>query len=216
MKKINISFILNIIIFLLLISGLVLETFEYVFKGYDLSFLIFRFKYFTELSNVFAGVTSLVYAYYLYKSTKKVEIPSLLKLLKLMSTGGVIVTFLTVVFYLIPVMGNEWYKLLVGSQFLFHLVIPVLSFITYLFFEDNVVKSKYILFNLIPIVLYGLFYLLVATSHVVDGKIDIEYDWYLFMKNGIVVGLLTYVFFIIFNIALVYGLNKLNKRINSK
>ena len=50
----------------------------------------------------------------------------------------------------------------------------------------------------------------------VDGKIDYEYDWYLFMRNGVVVGLITYAFFIIFNIVIVYLLNKLNGKLNSK
>ncbi|MBQ7241113.1 MAG: hypothetical protein IJS56_06725 [Bacilli bacterium] len=211
----KISFIINIIIFLLLIIGLVLETFELVMRGEGLYLLVRRFKFFTELSNIFAGITSFVYAYYLFNS-KKNPIPNVLKILKLISTGSVMVTFLTVIFYLIPISGSSWKFLVVGSQFIFHIIIPILCFITYTFYEDNKVDNKYILYNLIPITAYGLFYLISGLTHMVDGKIDYEYDWYLFMRNGVVVGLITYAFFIIFNIVIVYLLNKLNGKLNSK
>ena len=140
MKK-NVSFIINIIIFLLLIIGLVLETFELVMRGEGLYLLVRRFKFFTELSNIFAGITSFVYAYYLFNNKKKNPIPNVLKILKLISTGSVIVTFLTVIFYLIPVSGSNWKFLVVGSQFIFHIIIPILCFITYTFYEDNKVHS---------------------------------------------------------------------------
>lgn len=216
MKKNNVSFIINIIIFLLLIIGLVLETFELVMRGEGLHLLIRRFKFFTELSNIFAGITSFVYAYYLFNSKKKNPIPNVLKILKLISTGSVIVTFLTVIFYLIPVSGANWKFLVVGSQFIFHIIIPILCFITYTFYEDNKVDNKYILYNLIPITAYGLFYLFSGLTHMVNGKIDYEYDWYLFLRNGVGIGLLTYAFFIMFNLAIVYILNKVNSKMNSK
>lgn len=217
MKKKNISFILNVLIFVFMISGLILETFEYVLQGASLTFLFTRFKYFTELSNIFVGIICGIYAYYIFTSKKKtLEIPDSLKLLKVIATNGVVITFLTVIFYLIPVLGNEWYKLVIGFQFLFHIMIPILAFITYLFFEDNYVKTKYVFLNLIPIVTYGLFYLVAALTHMENGKVLEGYDWYLFLSHGLKFGLLTYVFFIVFNIGLVYILNKLNKRINSK
>ncbi len=216
MKKKNMSFILNIIIFLLLIIALVLETFELIMRGEGLHLLVRRFKFFTELSNIFAGVTAFVYAYYLFNGKDNESVPKLLKILKLFSTASVVVTFLTVIFYLIPVSGSDWKFLVVGSQFIFHIVNPILCFITYTFFEDNKVDNKYLVYNLIPITSYGLFYLVMALTHVENGVIPYEYDWYLFMKNGVVVGLITYVFFIAFNYGLAYLLNKVNVKLNTK
>ncbi len=216
MNKKNISFILNIIIFLLLIVGLVLETFELVLRNEGLFLLVRRFKFFTELSNIFAGITAFVYAFYLFNGNGKDPIPKVLKMLKLFSTGAVIVTFLTVVFYLIPVSGSDWKLLVVGSQFIFHIINPILCFITYTFYENNKVDNKYLAYNLIPITAYGLFYLVMALTHMENGVIPYEYDWYLFMKNGVVIGLITYAFFIVFNYVLVYWLNKLNYKLNSK
>ena len=216
MKKKNMSFIFNIIIFLLLIVALVLETFELIMRGEGLHLLVRRFKFFTELSNIFAGVTSFVYAYYLFNGKGKDPIPKVLKVLKLFATSSVLVTFLTVVFYLIPISGSEWKFLVVGSQFIFHIINPILCFITYTFYEDNKVDNKYLFYNLIPISAYGLFYLIMALTHMVDGKIPYEYDWYLFMKNGVIIGLITYVFFIVFNYGVVYLLNKINGKMNSK
>ena len=216
MKKKNMSFIINIIIFLLLIVGLVLETFELIMRGEGLHLLVRRFKFFTELSNIFAGITAFVYAYYLFNSKGKNPIPKLLKIFKLFSTSSVVVTFLTVVFYLIPVSGSDWKLLVVGSQFIFHIVNPILCFITCTFYEDNKVDNKYLIYNLIPITAYGFFYLTMSLTHVVDGVIPYEYDWYLFMKNGLLIGLITYAFFIIFNYVLVYFLNMINSKLNTK
>lgn len=215
MKKKNVSFLLNIIIFLLLIIGLVLETFELIMKGEGLFLLIRRFKYFTELSNIFAGITAFVYAYYLFNGKGKNPIPKLLKILKLFSTGAVAITFLTVVFYLIPVSSSNWKSLVVGSQFIFHIVNPILCFITYTFYENNNVDKKLLVYNIIPIGAYGLFYIVMSLTHVIDGIIPYEYDWYLFMKNGVVIGLIIYVLFMIFSYVVIYLLNKVNGMLNS-
>ena len=216
MNKKNISFILNIIIFLLLIVGLVLETFELVLRGEGLHLFITRFKFFTELSNIFAGITAFVYAYYLFNGKGKNPIPNTLKVLKLFSTGAVLVTFLTVVFYLIPISGSYWKNLVIGSQFIFHVVNPILCFITFTFYENNKVEKRYLIYNLIPITLYGFFYFVTALTHMENGKIPYDYDWYLFMSNGVVIGLIVYVFFILFDEGLVCLLNKLNGKLNSK
>lgn len=210
-KKKNVSFILNIIIFFCLIIGLILQLYSDITSDSSLlKMLAYNFKHYTELSNLFMGICALVYAINLWNSVKrKNEIPKSLKIIKLLCTTGVTLTFLTVVFYLVPLMGSKWLLLFTGSQLFFHLIIPVLSIITIIFFEDNKVDSKYTWYNLIPVILYGIFYMIVALTHQVDGHIDIEYDWYLFMSHGITWGILSFVIMIIFNMIIINILNKL-------
>jgi hypothetical protein len=91
-----------------------------------------------------------------------------------------------------------------------------LCFITYTFYENNNVDKRVLVYNIIPIGAYGLFYIVMSLTHVIDGIIPYEYDWYLFMKNGVVIGLITYVLFIIFSYVVIYVLNKVNGMLNSK
>ena len=217
-KKKNVSFILNIIIFVCLIIGITLELYSDITSDYSLlKMLTYNYKHYTELSNLFMGTCSLVYAINLWNSVKrKNEIPKSLKIIKLLSTTGVTLTFLTVVFYLVPLMGSKWLFLFTGSQLFFHLIIPVLSLITFIFYEDNKVDSKYTWYNLVPVSLYGIFYMIVSLTHQVDGHIDIEYDWYLFMSHGVTWGILSFVIMIIFNIIIINILNKLTGKFMKK
>ena len=212
-NKKNVSFIINIILFILLIIGFVLETYEHVIQAGDTLYLITRFRYFTELSNIFMGIVGLVYALNLMN---KKEVSNTLKIMKLFSTSGVTVTCLTVLFYLIPVLGDQWYYLVTGSQFVFHLAVPILAFITFVFLEDNKVDKKYVFLSVIPLIIYGIFYMSVALTHKVDGKIDMVYDWYLFLSNGLTAGLIAFAIMIVANTFIVFVLNSLSGKFIKK
>lgn len=188
-----------------------METYEHILNGESITYLFTRFKFFTELSNLCMGICALIYANYLCNHiNNKGDIPKTIRVLKLICTTGVVITFLTVFIYLIPVSGDNWLFLVSGSQFIFHILNPILAFITFIFFEDNKVECKYVLYNIFPITLYGIFYLSVALTHRVNGVIPYEYDWYLFMSHGIKIGLITFAIMTVFNMIIVYVLNSLS------
>ena len=106
------------------LSLIVLLVWGYMFLGSD-SFLsssgFTSLKYFTVLSNIFAGVTSAIWAIVAIKG-KDTKVPDVLKFV---STVAVMVTFSVVAFFLRPVYKD--YPMYSGANLWFHLLIPLLE-----------------------------------------------------------------------------------------
>ena len=136
-------------------------------------------KYFTVDSNILIGLTSLIYLL----SNKNSK---LLGILKLSSTTSITITFLVTALYLAPFNNYpiiEFYK---NSNLFFHLIIPILSIITYLFFDElNNIKKKDLLWNILPILLYSTYYTTNVLLHIENNKVSFEYDFYGFLKGGL-------------------------------
>ncbi len=88
-------------------------------------------KYFTVLSNLFNGAVCLIYAYWLLRKSR---ITANRRLLKLMATAAVGLTFLTVMVFLGPLYGYG--SMFLGANFWMHLTLPVMSFISFIFLEN--------------------------------------------------------------------------------
>lgn len=146
------------------------------------------FRFFTTDSNVLAGVFAalfIVYQVLLYKG-KIAEIPTFVYVFKLVGTVGVVVTLLTVLFYLAPFSPNGFFSMFTGRDLFFHLIVPVLSLTAFVFTENTEkIKFRYTLFGVAPILLYGIIYAINAFSHAVDGVVPYEYDWYGFAQGGV-------------------------------
>lgn len=191
-KNIKASITLNITIFILvLFSSIMMFTgykfmhrYEIILESTKLGML----RFFTVQSNLFIGIISLLFAIdqiNILKGRKK-EISLFKYILKLMSTGAVFLTFFIVFVYLGPISKNGILSLLMNSNLFFHLIIPVLSIITFIFFEKtDKIKFKYVLYGLIPTFLYGVYYLLNVLIHVENGRVSPLYDWYWFVQNGV-------------------------------
>lgn len=129
MSKRKIALILNAIIFLL----------EVLAFGYTiLNSHKIQIEYYTNDSNLITLFSSLLFII-LYR--KKIE---LVKDLRFLSTILLTITFLVVIFILCP-MYNFNYKLLMFTNtfLVFHTICPILSFISYVFFEEGS-KNKYL------------------------------------------------------------------------
>ncbi len=139
-------------------------------------------RYFTTLSNFFAGAVSLPALIWIVKNKEKPGLPTVLSRLKLMSGAAVMVTFLTVLCFLGPMFGFE--KLYTGSNFLYHLVIPLVAMADYCFIEKmGKVPFRDTFFATIPVLLYGTVYLLnIAINGV--GEWPYGNDWYGFTSWG--------------------------------
>ena len=217
MNKSLIPVIFNLIIVLLVIFATVCMYTGFEFMGHATSLTadsINMLQFYTVQSNLLIGIIScvmMIYQWLLYKD-KIDHISGVLFLLKLMFTVGVAITFLVTVFYLAPATGEDWYSLFLNSNFFFHLVIPILAIVNFVFFEKtNSIKFYLTPLCLLPTLLYGIYYLINAFSHLIDGVIDPAYDWYGFAQNGVAMGLLVFGIMLLFAYLITWVLWKLNR-----
>lgn len=215
MKKIKVSLILNIIIVLLVIFATI-----FMFTGFKFmpggSLLevskVEMFKFYTVDSNILMGIVSLIFIIYEKKLLKNKikEIPKKVYILKLIATSGITLTFLTTTFFLAPSYG--FYAMFNNNNLFFHLIIPVLSIITYIFFEKHENKYKYAFFGIIPMFLYSIFYISNVLIHLNNGGLTFKYDFYGFLQGNInniyIVIPVIYLMSYIISVLLVFG----NKR----
>ena len=102
-----------------------------------------------------------------------------------MSTTAVGLTFIVVFTYLGPITEYGIKSMVMNSNLFFHLVTPVLSMITFMFFEKtDKLSSKDTFYGIIPMLLYAIYYVINIIINVENGKVSPIYDWYWFVQNG--------------------------------
>ena len=190
-KKMRVSFVVNIIIFLLTIAASIIMFTGYKFMGDEIVLeetKIGMLKFFTVDSNIFMGIMAAIFAVKEINiiKGKQTEISSKIYGLKLMATTGVALTFLTVIAYLGPISEGGTPSMLKNSNLFFHLLIPVISIVNFVFFERTdklVFKNSFL--GLIPMFLYSIFYLSNVLIHMENGIVSPKYDWYWFVQGGV-------------------------------
>ena len=179
MKKIKISLIINIIIVLLVIM-----TSIFMFTGFTFmknntlleASKIEMFKFYTVDSNILIGIASLLLAINEIKLlNKKIkEIPIFIYILKLIATSGITLTFITTAFFLTPQYGI--YAMYNNNNLFFHLIIPILSIITYVIYEKYDNKYKYAPLGMLPMFIYSIYYTTNVILHLNNGGLSFKYD----------------------------------------
>jgi hypothetical protein len=140
-------------------------------------------KYYTTLSNLFAGGVSLTLLLFSLLRGGRGPVPALLSLLKYSSAVSVALTFLVVLVFLGPRMG---YGLLFGGDQLFlHAVGPLLAILTFAvspLLAPLSLKDTFL--SLLPTLLYALAY---AGNLLKNGLGEGEKtnDWYGFAIGGL-------------------------------
>lgn len=125
MNKKSISIILNLLIVILEIIALFM-TINYHHR--------YPIEYYTEDSNLLLLISSFLF---LISSLLNKKIPTYLKMLKYLSTIGVTLTFLVVIFVLAPMYNFDYYSLLIKDSLIFvHLMCPLLGMITFIHFDQ--------------------------------------------------------------------------------
>ena len=196
-----ISFILNILVFLLVITGTIIML--TIGSGALTDNKLTVFKYFTFQSNVFMGIVAFVYGYYqmLILMKKKDKLPHVLLVFNYVGVVAVGVTFIIVITVLGPGYGYD--KMYNNANLFFHALVPITAIINYLFFEkEMVIKFKETPIAMTPTVLYGIVYFIVVASLNAYG--DLKIDFYGFGAQGPFMGALY--FLIIIAISYVIGL----------
>lgn len=158
-SKLYCAFIINILI-------IIMELFAFLVCYKESGFACF--KYYTQDSNLFLMFTSLLYVISLLICDKK--IPHFVSLLKYAATTSVVITFLTVVTILAPVMGGYKAMLLDGTMLIHHLICPIFGFVTFVFFEKhNLNGLKDALISMIFTCLYGVAAVTLNVLKIMDG-----------------------------------------------
>lgn len=149
--------------------------------------------FFTVLSNIFAGITSLIYfVFKILNYFKGIKIKRWSFILEFISTISVFITFFVVVFFLAPIdvifEHESYFSMFYGPNFFFHFVIPVFCIFNFIFLEHcDSINYKFVYLDLIPVVLYGTFYYINFKTELIKiegGEGKLTSDWYHFLSNG--------------------------------
>ena len=187
MKYLKPSLIINSIIVILVTIATV-----FMFTGFkfmpDGSLLeasnMNMFRFYTVDSNILVGIVSLILIIFevRLKKEKIKEIPKWVYNLKLMGVAGITLTFLVTLVFLSPMYG--FYAMYNNSNLFYHLIIPILSLISYICFENYDNKYRYALLGMIPMFIYSIYYTTEIFLHLENGKPTWEYDFYGFLQGN--------------------------------
>lgn len=130
------------------------------------------FRFFTEQSNALCGAAAVCMV--IAPNTQWAWT------LKYIGTAAVTVTLLTVFLFLAPSMGSLK-PLITGNGFFMHLITPLLAIVSFCFFERRGMTFGTALLGMIPVVIYGIWYLY-KTVYAPEGKR--WEDFYGYNKNG--------------------------------
>lgn len=192
-----ISMYLNIIIFLLTCYAIG----QYFTVGGSANMMVggwMCLRFFTNLSNIFVAIASLIVIYFNIYNVKKGTntLPRWAFILKFTATVSVTLTFLTVVFFLGPtsVISNKamtgtfdisaYFRFFEGPTFFLHFLTPILAMVSFIFFEacDGEFKKSDALWGLVPTIAYSIVYFYeVVIVGVQNGG---WYDFYGFTFGG--------------------------------
>lgn len=188
MNKYKISLILNSLIVFFVTIGSIFMFLGIKFMP-DKTLLevskVEMFKFYTVDSNIFMGIISLIVVISNIKilQNKINEIPRFIYILKLIATSAIGVTFLTTLFFLAPQYG--FYAMFNNNNLFFHLIVPILAFTSFIFYEKFESKYRYALHGLVPMVLYSLYYVSMILSHLDSKESIVKYDFYGFLQGNI-------------------------------
>ena len=145
-------------------------------------------RYYTVLSNIVAGTASL-WCLVSGLVRRKKEGPAISRgafRLRFVGTVMVLTTFLTVALFFLPIFGFS--RLYSGSNFWFHLVIPVVSTAGFFLLPGKErISFREALLPILPVLAYGAFY---SINNAVNGQgtWPNTNDWYGFLHWGWAIG----------------------------
>ncbi len=184
-KNLRLTFVFNLLITVLVIAGMVIIFTRTGRSGILLSGGWLSLRYYTTLSNVFCGLTGLLTCIRILRSGR---ITRPLFAGKLMTAAATGLTFLVVLLFFGPLYGLRF--MYMGSNFLFHLVVPLLALVDFFllaFPDGQKIPFRFTLLAAVPTVVYGACY---AVNLFVNGIGEWPYsnDWYGFVNWGYPVG----------------------------
>ena len=165
-----------------------------------------QIEFYTEDSNIFALIVTIIYSYYLFSNKK---VPKLVNILRLSSLVMLMITFLTVSLVLVPIYRMDLSFAYWGPNFFYHLVCPILFFINYAFVsKKEEFSTKYLFISTTPTIIYGI--ILIAMNVIVKG-----YGPYPFLyvyEQPVYLSVLWILIFFMTNLVITICLSKLSKK----
>jgi hypothetical protein len=136
-------------------------------------------RYYTVLSNLLLGLSSLAAAVFLalILAGRLQALPRWLTLLKYAAVTSTTVTFTTVMVYLGPVFGFPF--MFQGANLHFHLIVPLLALAEALLLARERLAFTDALWAALPTLLYGIWYVVNCLVNGVEGN-----DVYYLMRSG--------------------------------
>lgn len=168
-KKTIVSIIFNGLIVIMeiisLIMGFLLRWNEYKLKA---------FLFYTQDSNLFALIACSVMTFSQIRclSKKQITAPKYACRMKYMAACALSLTFLVVLFILIPLAGFDSFsdKLFADTKLYHHFLCPILTVISFLYFEDyHDLTLKDATYAIIPTFTYALIMIMLNILHIIDG-----------------------------------------------
>lgn len=201
-KDLRKSLILNILIIIFEVLGITI----YIMNNSN-----FDFSYYTHDSNVLALISSSIYVYYL---VRKKNIPKFVSILKYASAVALSITFVVVLFVLLPMSNFNFSKLLfTGAMPYFHILCPILCFISYILYEKHCIDTlKDVLRGFYYTITYTLVLIILNVLSIVDGP----YPFLRVRSNSLLYSLFYFIIISMASISLGIIINRLNKRNNTK
>ena len=218
------SIALNILIFVLSTTGFILSCVFAKKDGYY--HWLTRLLYFTQQSNLWIGITSIILAIFLIKKSASEKSIRIISVFKFIFTVSITITGIIFCSFLAPFADFDIWNF---ASVLTHVVVPIISIIDF-FTNKNIVKldKKHIWFTLIPPLIYFVFTSILCLLRVDFGRGD-PYP-YFFMDYYSEIGLFGFVaewppqigsfywFIFLFGLVLALGLlyYKIHTRIKGK
>ncbi|MBR6165170.1 MAG: hypothetical protein IKQ45_04465 [Clostridia bacterium] len=165
--------VLNASIFLVTFAIVVFRFFRRD-RRWDIQRGKYALRFFTSQSNILCAAAALLMCFFPQNR--------FVWLLKYTGTAAVTVTMLTVFLFLAPSIGKGGLRqLLKGSDLFLHLIAPLLALVSFCVFEKRGMSFALSLAGMLPVVLYGPWYLYKILYAPEEKRWD---DFYGFNKGG--------------------------------
>ena len=197
-RREKVSFILNLLLFVLELAFIL----DVVTKeGLGI------FVYYTEDSNLLTLIISAIYlTFFIITMRKKQNMPEWIYLCRYVATCCLTLTFIVVVTVLAPMVGAGGYTklLLSGHNLCFHLLSPVISFISFVFFEKKD-GTLYLCAALVPTIVYAVFSYMWNILGIYEGP----YPFLMVYKQSFIASLLWIIVLLGINLLIAFGMKKI-------
>lgn len=168
----------------------------------------FDLSYYTHDSNLLALISSSIYCIYILR---KKEIPKWLSLLKYTTILSLTLTFIMVIFVLLPIYNFDYnFILFNGSMLYFHIICPILTFISFIFFEKHCIDGKK---SLIKSLYLSFIYLIIILILNIKDVIVGPYPFLMIKQNPIYESLIWLFGIFVGTIFIAWTIQVLKKRI---